>query len=309
MSCVCESFGVPFQNWIIYRSLHNCCLCFRSTPTNMLFCLLQTHTHTHTHTQGCVGFVWDTIPGELAGQCHGKAPQGCCLMKSTISSVTPKNGDSCYIMPSPGRPPIPSGVCELHSGAPAVEQYHPPADNATMSDHRVASGVRGVWSASADRRTLVHERTNPYTPSPADPASAVGDFAMTAVGDGTTSTVATGETLQSLWADFADDGSLRAETSGGVDAAAGYGGVTVSIEVPAGGTATASIVFAWRLPNRLCTIQSTLFLMGVLVSLCTLLFSYHSDPCSCLYPTHTQYVHACTCTLCLSLRLCIDCTE
>jgi hypothetical protein len=172
-------------------------------------------------------------------------------MKSVINGFDSKKGDACYVMPTPGRPAVPAGACTLHSGAPAVEQYHPPADNATMSD-RVASGVDGTWSASTDGRTLIHTRDHVYTPSPDDPASAVGDFAMSAAdAAGTTVTMATADTLQGLWADFADDGKFHAQLSGGVKASAGYGGVSVSAEVPAGGTATVSVVFAWRLPNRL----------------------------------------------------------
>ena len=40
-------------------------------------------------TKGCEGFVWDEIPGEIAGQCKGKHGQGCCIVKVQRSQFLP----------------------------------------------------------------------------------------------------------------------------------------------------------------------------------------------------------------------------
>ena len=202
------------------------------------------------HTATCVGFVWDTIPKELAGQCHGKPGQGCCLLKSSCGKFATKQGDTVHLLGKPAKAAVPP-QCTLRTGAPAVEQFRPGTG--------AASGVKGKWKARAAE--LIHTRTNPYVASTTDPAAAVASFSLRGQGPGAgsvgdvTTTMATGDTLAELWEDFAKDGALGTDVdddnAGRIATAAAHGAVATTVTVQPGETKTITLVFGWSLPNRL----------------------------------------------------------
>ncbi len=80
-------------------------------------------------TKGCGGFIWDQIASEISGQCKGAKPgEFCCIPKGqNMHTFVPKKGDTMVTYGTPGVPLIPSTPgpgCVLHSGAPAVQQFH-----------------------------------------------------------------------------------------------------------------------------------------------------------------------------------------
>lgn len=121
------------------------------------------------------------------------------------------------------------------------------------------TGVKGFWTPLQDGSGLVLSRNNTYDESPGaawqDPASAVADFTLLSAdaADGTpgvsASALATSN-LGALWADFADEGALGEDgvVWGGM---ASYGAVAAAAQLQPGELRTLTLVFAWRLPNRL----------------------------------------------------------
>ena len=80
-------------------------------------------------TKGCGGFVWDQIASEVPGQCKGAKPgEFCCIPKGkNMHTFRPKKGDTMVTYGTPGvpaKPSVPGPGCVLHSGAPAVQQFH-----------------------------------------------------------------------------------------------------------------------------------------------------------------------------------------
>ncbi len=90
-------------------------------------------------TKGCGGFVWDQIASEISGQCKGAKPgEWCCIPKGKhMHTFVPKKGDTMVSYGTPGVPavlPMPGPGCVLHSGAPAVQQFHTKGSSSKYAD-------------------------------------------------------------------------------------------------------------------------------------------------------------------------------
>jgi hypothetical protein len=77
----------------------------------------------------------------------------------------------------------------------------------------------------------------------------VGNFALhVPTAGGATAAMLTADTLPAIWSRFAGGGGAAA--AGAVSSAAVHGAVSSTVRVPAGGTATATVVFAWHFATR-----------------------------------------------------------
>ena len=88
-----------------------------------------------------------------------------------MHTFKPKKGDTVVAYGAPGIPavpPVPGPGCVLHSGAPAVQQYHTKAFSTDPIPHKgwseggsSVSGVRGKWNGGEKKGELTHTRANP----------------------------------------------------------------------------------------------------------------------------------------------------
>ena len=118
-----------------------------------------------------------------------------------------------------------------------------------LTAHRTGShcGVRNQgWAAKDGAITFTQN------PQVAALNPATGDMTLRPVVDGdvTNTSFISSNDLTALYQKFAANGNFGALSGSEAGNIAAHGAVSVSVHVPAGGTATASIVFAWSFPNR-----------------------------------------------------------
>jgi len=111
-------------------------------------------------------------------------------------------------------------------------------------------GVSGAWAMAGDRST---DRALLWMQSPEGGAGgpANEDATLNPISDGGASTsVGVSDDPAALLAAFAAGGSLSPLAPHGATSTAAVGGATATKEVPAGGSATLSVMFAWYFPDR-----------------------------------------------------------
>jgi non-lysosomal glucosylceramidase len=107
-------------------------------------------------------------------------------------------------------------------------------------------GVSGSWAVAGDGALLWMQSPEGGAGGPAN-----GDATLNPVSDGGTATsVGVSDDPAVLLAAFAAGGSLAQLAPHSTSSSAAIGGATATKEVPAGGSATLSIVFAWYFPDR-----------------------------------------------------------
>jgi hypothetical protein len=113
-------------------------------------------------------------------------------------------------------------------------------------------GVRGAWAVAPLPRSGAPTLTLTQAPAPCAPGARnpspwCGDYAL-AAGEGEAGAFAAGDSLADMWRAFAGNGTPGAPPQPGT--AAGIGAVVATVTLPPGATGTATVVFAWWLPNR-----------------------------------------------------------
>ena len=125
----------------------------------------------------------------------------------------------------------------------------PPAYNAWNYDHTevagAASGVRGAWSSSESDDCLTLDRPGTHAQA--------GNISMCASAEGAVSvehSFCAAGTLSELWTEFKAGGALCAGRPRLTSDAAPIGAAAITMTIPAGSNASATISMGWYFPHR-----------------------------------------------------------